>query len=349
MTTVATNNTQPAGAKSDHWWNSRVMRRFRRNILAIIGLLLSVAFLLVAAFAPQLAPPTKSGNNCLRDLGNVESNIVYNPTTAAFWQMMFLPPGSCYQTSRLNFKPEPSPPLVALTTDSGSVTPLMGTANGYDIWYGLVWGTRTALQLSFVIVFANLLVGMIVGAVSGYFGGWVDDLIQRIIDIIFAFPGFVLIMVIAAVLGRSLENLMLAFIITGWAGYARLIRGDVLRVRNLEFVDGARALGANDFRIILRHIIPNVLTTITAVVVLDLGSIPLTAAALSFIGIGLPVGYTDWGQMISQARAWIQGPSGNPFGYWYVTFFPAFTIILFGLGWNLLGDALRDALDPREK
>jgi peptide/nickel transport system permease protein len=274
---------------------------------------------------------------------------VYNPASAGFWQIMLAPPKSCYDTMRLNFKPEPSAPGTELQTEIGIVKPLIGTANGYDIWYGLVWGTRTALTLSFAIVFANLLIGIIVGAISGYFGGWVDNLIQRIIDIIFAFPGFVLIMVIAAILGRSLENLILAFVITGWAGYARLIRGDILRVRALEFVDGARALGASDPRIILRHIIPNVLTTITAVVVLDLGAIPLTAAALSFIGIGLPVGYADWGQMIAQARAWIQGPSGNPFGYWYVTFFPALTIILFGLAWNLLGDALRDALDPREK
>ncbi len=154
-------------------------------------------------------------------------------------------------------------------------------------------------------------------------------------------------MVITTLLGPSLEHILLAFVLVGWAGYARVVRGEVLRVRALDFVDGARALGASDLRILFKHVLPNALTAVTVIAVLDLGSIPLSAAALSFLGIGLPVGYADWGQWVAFARTWIQGPPGDPFGYWYVSFFPAITIILFGLGWNLLGDALRDALDPR--
>jgi len=218
------------------------------------------------------------------------------------------------------------------------VRPLLGTSSGYDVFYGLVWGTRTALRLA-----------LVVGAVSGYFGGVADNVIQRVLEVIFAFPSFVLIMVITTLLGPSLEHVILAFVRVGWAGYARVVRGEVLRVRALDFVEGARALGASHTCIILRHILPNSLTAATVVAVLDLGSVPLSAAALSFPGIGLPVGYADWGQLVAFARSWIQGPPGNPLGYWYVSFFPALTIELFGLGWDLLGDAVRDALDLRSQ
>lgn len=346
---AAVQGTTPAlpSARSQ-FWNSRAMRRFRRNRLAVFGLFLVLLFILIAAFAPLLAPPPKVGNNCLRDLGASESGQVYNVFAGVFWKALVAPPQSCYMTARVNFQAQPSPPLQPVQSDVGEVRPLMGTSNGYDIWYGLVWGTRTAFMLSLSVVFFQLLIGVVLGAISGYFGGWVDNFIQRIIDIIFAFPSLVLIIVITSLLGKSLSNVILAFVVVGWAGYARLLRAEVLKVRSLEFVDGAKAIGATDWRIIFRHVLPNALTALTAVVVLDLGSVPLAAAALSFLGIGLPPGYADWGQIVSAARAWIQGPPGQPLAYWYVSFFPAMTIILFGLGWNLLGDALRDALDPRE-
>ncbi len=347
MSAVARLPSEPTRFQT--FWQSRVMRRFRRNRLAVFGLFIVVIFSLVAIFAPLLAPPPKVGNNCLRDLGASETMQVYNPFGSVFWRATFAAPPSCYQIARVDFSPIPSPPGKAIQTDGGPYAPKFGTSNGYDVYYGLVWGTRTAFRLALVVVFFQLLLGVVLGGISGYFGGWVDNLIQRFIDVIFAFPGLVLTIVITTILGPSLSNIMISFIAVGWAGYARVIRGEILRVRILEFVDGARALGASDWRIIFRHVLPNALTAITVLSVLDLGSLPLSAAALSFLGIGLPVGYADWGQLVSFARAWIQGPPGQPLGYWYVSFFPAFTIILFGLGWNLLGDALRDALDPRDK
>ncbi|MER3555804.1 MAG: peptide ABC transporter permease [Meiothermus sp.] len=345
---IAARGAKGAGEKRESFWSSRPMRRLRRNKLAWVGAVLVLAFMLVAVFAPLIAPPPKVGNNCLRDLGQSEPSAVYNPAGGAFWRMILAPPASCYQITRINFQPQPSPPLQTIQTEAGPVVPLLGTASGYDMWYGIIWGTRTAFKLAITVVFFQLLIGITLGAISGYFGGTVDNLIQRFIEIILSFPGLVLVIVITAILGPSLGNIMAAFIAVGWAGYARIVRGDVLKVRALEFVDGARALGVSDLRLIFRHIIPNALTTITAIAVLDLGALPLAAAGLSFLGIGLPVGFADWGQLVSFARAWIQGNTESRLAYWYVAFYPALTIILFGLGWNLLGSAVRDAVDPRD-
>jgi len=329
MTTVLASPKAPS--RFQNFWTSRPVAKLRRNKLAVAGLLITLLFILTAVFAPLLARPA---GNCLRDLNMVSASQVYNPLGAPFWKAIFVPPASCYQTQRDSFSPIPVPP---------SPNALFGTSNGYDIFYGLVWGTRTMLKLGLLIVGLNLVVGILIGAVSGYYGGWLDNLIQRFIDIIFSFPGLILSVVLITILGRSIGTIVLAFAITGWASYARLIRGEVLRTRKLEYVDGARSLGANDWRMITKHVIPNSITPLLTTSILDLGTIPLSIAALSFIGIGLPDGYTDWGQIMNYARSWLDGP------YWYVTVFPAAFIILFSLGWNLFGDAVRDAFDPRTR
>ena len=322
----------------ESWWNSRVMRRFRRNRLAVTGLFISFFFVLTASFAPLLAPPQ---GNCLRDLNVPEGSSVYNPFGALFWKAIFAPPQSCFSINRLSFSSVPTPPGV-----DGA---LLGTTAGYDIFYGLVWGARTAFQLALMVVGATLLIGLVVGSIAGYFGGWIDNFFMRLVDIVFAFPGLILTVVIASILGKGLDKIALALIMVGWAGYARLVRGEILKTRALEFVDGARALGATDTRIIFRHVLPNSLSALIAIVVLDFATVPLSAAALSFLGLGTPPGYADWGQMVAFARPTMIGPVGQPMAYWYTWFMPGATILLFGLGWSLLGDALRDALDPRER
>ena len=329
MTAIPTARVTPSRLQG--LWKSRPVAKLRRNKLAVIGLFITLLFMLTAVFAPLIAKPA---GNCLRDLNMTSPNQVYNPLGAPFWKAIFVPPASCYQTQRDSFSPIPVPP---------NSEAYFGTSNGYDIFYGLVWGTRTMLKLGLVIVGITLLAGMIIGAISGYYGGWLDNLIQRFIDIIFSFPGIILNVVLITILGRSIGTIILAFTVTGWAAYARLIRGEVLRTRKLEYVDGARSLGANDWRMISRHVIPNSITPMLTTAILDLGTIPLQIAALSFLGIGLPDGYTDWGQIMNYARSWLDGP------YWYVTVFPAGFIILFSLGWNLFGDAVRDAFDPRTR
>ncbi len=345
-----TSNAIPLTTKplrQENFWDSRLMRRFRRNTLALVGLFIVLSFAVLAIFAPLFAPPT---GNCIRDLNVPEGSSVYNPVGPMFWKAIFVPPPSCY----LIFRPDvdlgaPTPPGSKIMYDGKEHTMVLGKNAGYDVWYGLVWGTRTSFKLALSVTFITLILGLVVGGVAGYFGGWIDNAIMRFIDIVYALPNLILTVVLISLLKPSLATMIFAFSVLGWTGFARILRGDILKVRNLEFVEGARALGASDWKIIFRHVIPNALSTFTVVVVLALGSLPLSAASISFLGLGLPPGYADWGQVFSFARFWIVGPAENKFAYWYVPFFPAITIVLWGLGWNLLGDALRDALDPRER
>ena len=321
------------------WWQSKSLRRFRRNPLAIIGLLIVAAFVVIAAIAPLITP---LGRTCMRDLGLTAATAdahrdIRHP---AFWAVMFRAPNSCYMMPRVGFSPIPQTP-------QASGTLLGTTSQGYDIFYGLMWGARTAFRIGVLVVGIGLLVGIIIGATAAYAGGWVDNVLMRFTDVVIAVPALVLALVIVMVLGNSIVNLMIAIAAVAWPSYARLVRGEVLRIKQLEYVTGAQAVGRRSFGIVLRHILPNAIGPVLIVASLDIGSIVLTAAALSFLGLGPELGYTDWGQMISCARNWILGPPGQPLAYWYTSFWPGLTIVLFVLGWNLLGDAFRDVLDVR--
>ncbi|UTA49957.1 ABC transporter permease [Deinococcus radiodurans] len=199
---------------------------------------------------------------------------------------------------------------------TGTFAPF-GTVNGYNIFYGLIWGTRTALKMSFIIVGITLSIGILIGAISGFYGGWVDGLIQGIINVIYALPPLVLTVTILTILraknpgGDPTGPIIFAMCITGWATYARVIRGDILKTRQLEYVDAARALGARDMRMILRHVVPNSLTTVFTLAVLALATVPLSVAALSFLGLGFESGYSEWGQLIDFARAWLKPTTGT--------------------------------------
>jgi peptide/nickel transport system permease protein len=171
---------------------------------------------------------------------------------------------------------------------------------------------------------------------------------MRFTDVILALPSLLLAVVIVAITGPSLSHVMISVTAVSWPSYARLLRGDVLAIKNREFIQASRALGASHLRIFLRHILPNCIYPILVLASLDMGSIVITAAALSFLGLGAPLGYADWGQLISLSRNWIMGSSGNPFAYWNTFTIPGLAIFLFVLGWNLLGDGLRDILDPRQ-
>ncbi len=223
------------------------------------------------------------------------------------------------------------------------------TEQQYDLFYGMVWGTRTAFKVALSVVLSSMAIGMLVGGLAGFYGGWVDEALMRFTDVVLAFPDLVLSVVIVAVLQPGLYKVMAAVVLVSWPSYARLLRGDVLSIKEREFVLAARALGASDSRILLRHILPNCIYPLIVVASLSMGRIVITAAALSFLGLGAPVGYADWGQLISLSRNWILGSSGNPFAFWHTVFIPGTAIFLFVLGWNLMGDAFRDILDPRQK
>jgi peptide/nickel transport system permease protein len=144
----------------------------------------------------------------------------------------------------------------------------------------------------------------------------------------------------------SLDKVLIALALVGWPGYTRVVRGEILRVRQEDYVEASKAVGCSDFRIVVRHILPSSIYPVVIMASLDIGSMVLLAAALSFLGIGAPVGYADWGQMISMARNWIWAGTESPWMYWYTFIIPGLFIFFFVLGWNLLGDAFRDILDP---
>ncbi len=223
------------------------------------------------------------------------------------------------------------------------------TENQYDLYYGIVWGSRMAFKVGITVVFFALLIGIIIGGAAGFAGGWTDEILMRLTDIIFAVPSMVLAMVIAAMLGRDLDNMMIALTVVSWPSYARLVRGGVLSVKEREFVLAARALGASSLRIFLKHIMPNAIYPVVIMASLDIGYIVLTAASLSFLGLGSPVGTADWGQLVALSRNWILGGHGNPFAYWYTIAVPGGALLLFVLAWNLLGDAFRDILDTSSR
>ena len=197
------------------------------------------------------------------------------------------------------------------------------------------------------MVGAVLIIGITLGSIAGYFGGIIDEIIMRITDVFMAFPALILAMAITVALGPSLTSVIVALIIVSWPSYTRLVRGDILAIREEDYVEASRGMGSSHLRIILRHILPNAIYPTLIMASLDIGAVVLSAAALSFLGLGAPEGYADWGQMVQFARNWIVGPPGNPLAYWYTVTIPGLFILFFVLGWNLLGDAFRDILDPR--
>ena len=210
---------------------------------------------------------------------------------------------------------------------------------GRDVFTRTIMATRTAFQVGILILAVAISIGVTLGALAGYFGGWVNQLIMRVCDIMLTFPGIFLPLALTAALGRGVTNAMLALSITWWPGYCRLVEAQVLKAREEDFVAGARAIGASHRRIIFRHILPNLLTAIIVKASMDFGFAVLSLAALGFIGVGVQPPEPDWGSMIAQGRRFI------PASWWYSTF-PGLFMFITVLGFNLLGDGLRDLLDP---
>jgi len=316
-----------------------VIKKLLRNPTSLAGIIMLTAFVIIAIGAPWLAPiPERS-----RD---------------------------AYMIPRDGFSTTPNPP---------SEEHRFGTTEGqYDIYYGVIWGTRTAFRIGVVITLITTITGIFIGSISGFYGGWVDELLMRATEIFQAFPFLLAAITMTSVLqtiyGRGeagalifmakglafmtfgqnpTENIdpvqlqiltgMLAIIFFGWMGIARVMRGNILSVKEFEYALAAKTIGATDMRILFRHLLPNAIFPILVIASMNIGSYVLTFAALSFLGLGAQRGYADWGQMISFARNWVP----SLVDYWYIVVYPGMAIILFVLAWNLVGDALRDILDPR--
>ncbi|SES68245.1 ABC transporter permease [Anaerobranca gottschalkii] len=213
---------------------------------------------------------------------------------------------------------------------------------GRDIFARLIHGARVSLQVGIVAVGIAIFIGGSLGAIAGYYGGRVDNIIMRAMDIFLAIPSILLAIAIVSALGSSLFNLMLAVGISSVPSYARIVRASVLSIREQEFVEAAKAIGANDFTIILKHIIPNSLAPVIVQGTLGVAGAILSTAGLSFIGLGIQPPAPEWGSMLSGGRAYLRDA-------WHVTTFPGLTIMITILALNLLGDGLRDALDPKLK
>ena len=272
-----------------------IWRRFCKNRLALVGMGIIIFVLLVAVFAPVLAPYP------------MEEQHLKNPMEAP------------------------------------SMTFLFGTDQyGRDVFSRVIYGARTSLLVGFGAVAMGAIVGTMIGAVAGYFGGWIDDLLMRLIDIILAIPAMLMAISISAMLGPGLFNAVVAISIGSIGQFARITRASIISVREQEYIEAVRALGSSDVRIIAKHIFPNIAAPLIVQISLNIASSILAGAGLSFIGLGVQPPIAEWGAMLSAGRSYIR------FNWWLTTF-PGLAIMLTVYGFNLVGDGLRDALDPRLK
>jgi len=220
---------------------------------------------------------------------------------------------------------------------------VLGTDNlGRDILSRVIHGSRVSLLVAFAVVFVSGFVGITLGAISGYFGGKVDFIIQKLVEVVWAFPPLLLGITIMAFLGQSLFNLILALVAQRWIPYCRVVRGQTLSLRSRDFVTAAQCLGASNRKIITRHILPNLIQTSLVIGTFAMASSIIAEASLSFLGVGVPPEIPTWGTMLADARIYISTA-------WWLPLFPGLCIFVTVLGINLLGDALRDLLDPRLK
>jgi peptide/nickel transport system permease protein len=296
----------------------RAWKRFIRNRTALIGLFVVAVLSLLAIFA---RPVTLAGMTV-----QPFSLAPYDPTT-----IMYMTPESS-----------------AGVYDSPTADHPMGTdGNGRDLFSRVLYGGRYSISIGFVVVAFAFSFGLVYGAISGYYGGWVDEILMRIVDTVYAFPALILALIIVAILGGGYWQLVAAFVLPGWVTYARLIRGEVLTIKENEYVMAAKALGARDHSVIFRHIVPNAMPPMIVVATLNIGTVVIGVAALGFLGLGMPPGSAEWGTMLDQTReTLIQGPEGAiP---WWATVFPGGAIFLFVMAMNMIGDGVNDAFDAQE-
>jgi peptide/nickel transport system permease protein len=293
-----------------------------------VGVAIVLGFLAISIAAPLIAPPAE---------GDAESPYIIPKTGLGI---------------------VPRPP--------SAEHPLGLMAQQCDVLYGLVWGTRAAFQVGLIVTLGRLFIGLLLGLISGYAGGLMDAVLMRITDAFLAFPIVAAAMVMVVLFGRELQTLyaglvflvpsreeqviMVTLVVFGWMSYARLVRGNVLSEREKDYVQAARASGVRSWRIMLRHLLPNITQGLFVLTASDVGAVVILVTVFSFIGLIQPAAgqmKADWGQMLSAARDWIITPPASAFAYWYTYVPVSAAVVLFSVGWNLIGDGLRDVFDPR--
>jgi peptide/nickel transport system permease protein len=236
---------------------------------------------------------------------------------------------------------DPGKTDVSLKLKPPSFQHYLGTDQlGRDVFSRMLYGSQISLSVGFVAVGISILIGILIGAIAGYKGGWVDSLLMRFVDIMLSFPSFFLILTVVAILRPNIYNVMIVIGITSWEGTARFVRAEFLSLRERDYVQAARALGVKDCRIIFRHILPNALAPVFVTASLGVASAILVEAGLSFLGFGVQPPAPSWGNILTEGRTYI-------FDAWWLTVFPGLAILITVLSFNLFGEGLRDALDPR--
>ncbi len=279
----------------------RIVSTFLLSKIATLGALIFALFLLTAILAPVLAPHDPALQDLKRRLA----------------------------------------PPIGLGMEKASLEYPLGNDNlGRDILSRLLVGSRVSLTVGISTILLASSVGSLIGALAGFYRGLVDNIVMRIVDVWMAFPSLLLAIAFGAALGPGLANLVLALSLTIWVVYCRVVRAEVLSIRERDYVLAARAMGASDIRIILRHVLPNVLAPILVISTLQMGVVIISEASLNFLGVGVQSSVPTWGGMLSDGREFMRDA-------WWLATFPGIAISLVVLGINLLGDGLRDALDPR--
>lgn len=282
----------------------------------------------------------------IRRVGELAGAVFANPTTVIGLVIIV---GMLLMAVLAPFITEPNQPdpyqmprdWGALNEPPGTPGHALGTTNtGGDVLYGVVWGSRTSLRLSLLVVGITVVVGVVIGSVAGYLGGRFDEILMRVVDVFLSIPELIFALAIAAVLGPSFGNIILALAVVFWVKYARIMRAQVLHVRSNEYVDSARIIGDSGWNIFRRDIMPNSITPIVVQATMDMGHIVLVGATLSFIGLA-EAGLAEWGVLVSDGQAGISA------GRWWASTFPGLMVFLWALAFNLLGDGLRDVLDPK--
>jgi len=310
---------KPLSPWADTW------RRLKKNKLALIGLVIIVIFLLVGG-AQEIA-------NLLGPHNASESDTA---AQRPWWQRGYLAP---YDPNGGDFHAGPAGPI-----NPPSMKHLLGTDYlGRDVLSRALVATRISLLVGIIAVGIALAIGLSLGPISGYYGGAVDSVVMRMADIFFAFPYILFVLLIMTVLGPGFRNVFIAIGILSWAGYARLNRGSVLSVKQVEYIEAARAQGASDLRIIFRHVLPNTMAPIYVAIAMGIGGAILTESALSYLGIGMRPPDASWGSMITDYQTYFFA------GQWWMLTFPSIALVVTVFGFISFGNGLRDATDPKLK
>lgn len=293
-TAVHSENAALLSTKPENPWLISI-RKFRKNKLAIIGLVMMVIIILIAVFAKQIAP---------------------------------------YDPAKIDLLATNSPP---------SKDHLLGTdVIGRDVFSRLLYGSRVSLTVGFAVAFGSVALGSLIGSIAGFFGGWIDTALMRFIDVMLSFPALFLNILVLAVFGGNFIYLILIMVFTSWMGVARLVRGQFLQLREMQYVEAARAIGVPRYQIMFNHLLRNATGPIIVAATLDIGGAMLSEAGLSFLGLGVQPPQTSWGQMLSNSQEYMLV---NP----EFALYPGICIFITVLAINFVGDGVRDALDPRQK